>query len=130
MGGAAAAGVGPALAPFGVNKLSNTLARKPAKSVARQPSRRARATAGRASFLFGTISQILCNKAKPKRVFLFGMSRAALFASRDVLVLRHLEGLPFAEVARRMGRSPGAVRVLWLRALELLRQQPRSEDPS
>ena len=49
---------------------------------------------------------------------------------RDVLVLRNLEGLPFAEVARRMGRSPGAVRVLWLRALERLRQQPRTGDES
>ncbi len=41
---------------------------------------------------------------------------------RDVLVLRHLEGLPFEEVGRRMGRSSGAVRMLWLRALEHLRQ--------
>jgi RNA polymerase sigma-70 factor (ECF subfamily) len=47
---------------------------------------------------------------------------------RDVLVLRHLQGLGFPEVARRMGRSPGAVRILWLRALERLRQQRLSED--
>jgi RNA polymerase sigma-70 factor (ECF subfamily) len=47
---------------------------------------------------------------------------------RDVLVLRNLEGLPFPEVARRMGRSPGAVRVLWLRALDRLRQEQFSED--
>ena len=42
---------------------------------------------------------------------------------RDVLVLRHLEGLPFGEVAERMDRSPGAVRMLWLRAIEKLREQ-------
>jgi RNA polymerase sigma-70 factor (ECF subfamily) len=42
---------------------------------------------------------------------------------RDVILLRNLEGLPFDEVARRMDRSPGAVRVLWLRALEQLRHQ-------
>ena len=30
---------------------------------------------------------------------------------RDVIVLRNLEGLPFDEVAVRMNRSPGAVRV-------------------
>jgi RNA polymerase sigma-70 factor (ECF subfamily) len=42
---------------------------------------------------------------------------------REVLVLRHLEGLPFAEVARQMGRSSGAVRMLWLRALESLRER-------
>ena len=34
---------------------------------------------------------------------------------REVLVLRNLEGLPFPEVARRMGRSAGAVRILWVR---------------
>jgi RNA polymerase sigma-70 factor (ECF subfamily) len=41
---------------------------------------------------------------------------------RDVIVLRHIEGLPFEEVARRMGRSSGAVRMLWLRALKTLRE--------
>jgi RNA polymerase sigma-70 factor (ECF subfamily) len=39
---------------------------------------------------------------------------------RDVLVLRHLEGLSHEEIARRMGRSPGAVRMLWVRALARL----------
>jgi RNA polymerase sigma-70 factor (ECF subfamily) len=39
---------------------------------------------------------------------------------RAVLVLRNLEGLRFNEVATRMGRSPGAVRMLWARALERL----------
>jgi RNA polymerase sigma-70 factor (ECF subfamily) len=47
---------------------------------------------------------------------------------RDVLVLRNLEGLAFDEVARRMGRSPGAVRVLWLRALDQLRQRQLGGD--
>jgi RNA polymerase sigma-70 factor (ECF subfamily) len=42
---------------------------------------------------------------------------------REVLILRHWEGLPFNEVASRMGRTSGAVRVLWLRALEKLRAQ-------
>jgi RNA polymerase sigma-70 factor (ECF subfamily) len=40
---------------------------------------------------------------------------------RDVLRLRNLEGLAFEEVARRMGRTPGAARVLWVRALDRLR---------
>jgi RNA polymerase sigma-70 factor (ECF subfamily) len=43
--------------------------------------------------------------------------------SREVLVLRHLEGLGFAEVGERMGRSAGAVRVLWVRALKRLREE-------
>lgn len=41
---------------------------------------------------------------------------------RDVIVLRHIEGLQFEAVAQRMERSPGAVRMLWLRALKKLRE--------
>jgi len=41
---------------------------------------------------------------------------------REVILLRHVEGLPFDEVALRMDRSSGAVRMLWLRALERLRK--------
>ncbi len=37
---------------------------------------------------------------------------------RDVIVLRNLQGLSFEEVADRMDRKPGAVRMLWLRAIE------------
>jgi RNA polymerase sigma-70 factor (subfamily 1) len=47
---------------------------------------------------------------------------------REVLVLRNLEGLPFSEVARQMNRSPGAVRVLWLRALDRLRQESAEDN--
>lgn len=47
---------------------------------------------------------------------------------RDVIVLRNLEGLPFKEVARRMGRTTGAVRILWLRALDRLRQLQADEE--
>jgi RNA polymerase sigma-70 factor (ECF subfamily) len=36
---------------------------------------------------------------------------------RDVIVSRVLQGLSFEEIAKRMGRSCGAVRMLWLRAL-------------
>ncbi len=48
---------------------------------------------------------------------------------REVLVLRNLQGLPFDEVARRIGRSVGATRMLWLRAIEKLRTVYR-KDPS
>jgi RNA polymerase sigma-70 factor (ECF subfamily) len=41
---------------------------------------------------------------------------------REVLVLRHLEGLTFPEVARYMGRTLDSVDKLWLRALARLRQ--------
>jgi RNA polymerase sigma-70 factor (ECF subfamily) len=40
---------------------------------------------------------------------------------RDVIALRHLEGLTFAEVAGRMGRSIDVVKKLWPRALARLR---------
>ena len=39
---------------------------------------------------------------------------------REVVVLRHLDGLKFEEIAERMDRSVGAVRMLWTRALEKL----------
>jgi RNA polymerase sigma-70 factor (ECF subfamily) len=42
---------------------------------------------------------------------------------REVLVLRNLQSLPFEEVARRMDRTSGAVRMLWLRALKTLRDK-------
>jgi RNA polymerase sigma-70 factor (ECF subfamily) len=41
---------------------------------------------------------------------------------REVIVLRHLEGLSFLEVARRMDRSLDAVEKLWVRALARLRR--------
>jgi RNA polymerase sigma-70 factor (ECF subfamily) len=41
---------------------------------------------------------------------------------REVLVLRHLEGLGFPEVARRMGRSVDSVKNVWARALARLRR--------
>ncbi|MGA2621262.1 MAG: sigma-70 family RNA polymerase sigma factor [Thermoguttaceae bacterium] len=41
---------------------------------------------------------------------------------RDVIALRNLQCLSFEEVADRMGRKPGAVRMLWLRAMEKLKQ--------
>jgi RNA polymerase sigma-70 factor (ECF subfamily) len=37
---------------------------------------------------------------------------------RDVIVLRNLQGLSFEEIALAMDRKPGAVRMLWLRAIE------------
>ena len=39
---------------------------------------------------------------------------------REVIVLRHLERLKFDEIGARMGRSSGAARMLWARALERL----------
>ena len=41
---------------------------------------------------------------------------------REVIVLRHLEGLTFPVVAERMGRSVDSVEKLWLRAVARLKQ--------
>jgi RNA polymerase sigma-70 factor (ECF subfamily) len=40
---------------------------------------------------------------------------------RQAIILRHLEGLSFAEVAQRMGRSVDSVKKLWLRGLAEVR---------
>jgi RNA polymerase sigma-70 factor (ECF subfamily) len=40
---------------------------------------------------------------------------------REVIVLYHMEGLGWDELARRLRRTPGAVRKLWTRALKQLR---------
>ncbi len=41
---------------------------------------------------------------------------------REAFVLRTLEHVPFEEIAARMGRSTGAVRMLWARAVKKLNQ--------
>ncbi len=47
---------------------------------------------------------------------------------REVVILRNLEGLEHEEVARRMGRSSGAVRMLWVRALVELRNELGTDE--
>jgi RNA polymerase sigma-70 factor (ECF subfamily) len=42
-------------------------------------------------------------------------------AYREVIILRHLEGLKFADVARRMGRTIDSVKKMWTPALAELR---------
>ena len=42
---------------------------------------------------------------------------------REVIILRSLKSLPYEDVGRRMERSPGAVRMLWLRALSRLKEE-------
>jgi RNA polymerase sigma-70 factor, ECF subfamily len=41
----------------------------------------------------------------------------------EVIVLRNVEGLSHDEIAQRMGRGVGAVRMLWVRALARLRRE-------
>ena len=43
-------------------------------------------------------------------------------AYREVIVLRNLQGLPFEEIAHRVNRKVGAVRMLWVRAIDKFKQ--------
>jgi len=47
---------------------------------------------------------------------------------RQVILLRNLQDLPYEEIARRMGRGVGAVRMLWVRALTRLRDEVRDDS--
>jgi RNA polymerase sigma-70 factor, ECF subfamily len=47
---------------------------------------------------------------------------------REVIILRNLQGLSFDDVAQRMDRNVGAVRMLWLRAIEKFKQVYESKD--
>lgn len=42
---------------------------------------------------------------------------------RQVVMMRHLEGLAFNEISARLGRTSGACRMLWLRAMDDLREK-------
>jgi RNA polymerase sigma-70 factor, ECF subfamily len=66
-----------------------------------------------------------------------GRERAVLLADalgrlpadyREAIILRNLDELPFAEVAKRMGRSEDAVQKLWVRALAKLRATMDSDE--
>ena len=47
---------------------------------------------------------------------------------RDVIIFRNLQGLSFDEIADRMDRKPGTVRMLWLRAIEKFKQLYQPAD--
>jgi RNA polymerase sigma-70 factor (ECF subfamily) len=41
---------------------------------------------------------------------------------REVIILRHIQDLPFKEIAERLSKTSGAVRMIWMRAIEKLRE--------
>ena len=49
---------------------------------------------------------------------------------QKVLIYRHCEGLPFKDIAERMDRTTGAIRMLWLRAIAQIREQMSAKDIS
>jgi RNA polymerase sigma-70 factor (ECF subfamily) len=48
---------------------------------------------------------------------------------RDLLILRHLEGLTFPEVSQRLGRTVDVLKKQWPRALAALRRLLEKESP-
>jgi RNA polymerase sigma-70 factor (ECF subfamily) len=81
------------------------------------------------SALIGRQSSPSASAQRRERVALLADQLARLPPDyREVIVLRNLEGHSFEEVARCMGRSSGAVRILWVRAVDRLRQQLEGED--
>ncbi|MEL6105695.1 MAG: sigma-70 family RNA polymerase sigma factor [Planctomycetota bacterium] len=80
------------------------------------------------------LENVLVDSARKPDSVVDGRERAVVIADAlaelpndygRVLVLRCIDGLPFAEVAEQMNRSPGAARMLWLRAVESLRDKLR-----
>jgi RNA polymerase sigma-70 factor (ECF subfamily) len=60
--------------------------------------------------------------ARRERALRLAAAVAALPALyREVVALRHREGLSFPEVARRLGRTEDSVKNMWVRALRRLR---------
>ena len=47
---------------------------------------------------------------------------------RDVIMLRHMEAMPFEKIGRRIDRTSGAARMLWLRAIKQLREMINNES--
>ena len=46
---------------------------------------------------------------------------------RDAILFRHRDGMSYAEIGERLGRTPEAVRKLWARAVELLQELLESD---
>lgn len=47
---------------------------------------------------------------------------------REVIVLRQIEGMPFAEIARHLARTEDSVQKLWVRGLAALRRMLEAES--
>ena len=45
---------------------------------------------------------------------------------REVIILRHIQGLPFKDIGERLNKTSGAVRMIWMRAIEKLRETSAS----
>lgn len=81
---------------------------------------------------------IVANHTTPSAVAIENESRLQLARAidsmsedyRQVILLRNFHELPYQEIAVRMQRTEGAVRMLWVRALTELRDRLSSESQS
>lgn len=79
---------------------------------------------------FPGAASLAADATSPSRVLLRKEQELLLAAAletlspdhREVVLLRNLERLPFAEIAERMGRTRPAVQMLWMRALAELQK--------
>ena len=81
--------------------------------------------------LYPSISGTLQTESRALHRALPGLADALeklIVSYREVFILCNLEHIPFDQIAARMGRSPGATRVLWKRAMDRLSQLLR--EPS
>lgn len=64
-------------------------------------------------------SALVCEQEKRHLVAMAIMALPSDY--QEIIELRHIDGLEFSEIARRLGKSSGACRMLWLRAIERLK---------
>ncbi|MCA9170425.1 MAG: sigma-70 family RNA polymerase sigma factor, partial [Planctomycetales bacterium] len=69
-----------------------------------------------------------CCERNERSLLLLSLLEELSPGHRDVLTLRNLRGMSFKDVARLMERSVPATKMLWMRAMEQLRQAMRREE--
>jgi RNA polymerase sigma-70 factor (ECF subfamily) len=70
----------------------------------------------------GTTPSAEATRQEEERLLAAALGRLAE-QYRQVIAWRNFEGLPFAEIGRRLGKSEDAARMLWGRAIDQLRQE-------
>jgi RNA polymerase sigma-70 factor (ECF subfamily) len=72
-----------------------------------------------------------CSAGRRERAAVLADQLARLPAKyRELIVLRNLEGISFNKIGQRMGRTAGAVRVMWVRAIRGLQEIAAAEESS
>jgi RNA polymerase sigma-70 factor (ECF subfamily) len=73
----------------------------------------------------------------PSRILIDAEEQAELLAAldklpnhyRDAILMRHRDGLGYAEIGKALGRTPEAARKLWARGVELLQELLEGQEP-